>query len=211
MPEISDVALRVLGTSTAAFAATFRFRRLRRADPLPLGLSSPALHPLMLGGESWDRRGLLHISLNHGHQLDDSAPLVEITTRYRELTELPPEQALGEMAHNDVALRRGDWADWRAWSRGMRDDTDPETPGPVTFSDASILVEGERCAVTVLAHGDYQAASFAHNGISGTVASRHCPIDQLSLARVPAIDPYLDEYLAFLRDMPQRLRARPAP
>jgi len=79
----------------------------------------------------------------------------------------------------------------------------------VTFSDAYILVEGEGCAVTVLAVGDYQAASFARNGMAGTVASRHCAINHLSLARVPAIDPYLDRYIAFLRQMPRRMQTRP--
>ena len=209
MPQISDVALRVLGTYTAAFSVAFRFRRLRRADPPPLGLASPLLRPLILGGEGWDRHGLLYVTLDHGDQMDDSAPLVEITTRYRDLTDLAPEQALGELAHNDAAIRRGDWRDWRAWYRAMRDDTEADPPGPMTFSDADILIEGERCAVTVLTHGDYQAASFTRNGIAGTVASRHYAIDQLSLARVPAIDPYLDEYMAFLRQMPQRLRTRP--
>ena len=209
MPQISDVALRVLGTSTAAFSVVFRFRRLRRADPAPLGLASPPLRPLMLGGEGWDRHGLLHVTLEHGDPLDDSAPLVEITTRYRDLTDLAPDQALGELAHNDAAIRRGDWRDWRFWLGAMRDDTEADPPGPVTFSDADILIEGERCTVTVLTHGGYQAASFTRNGIAGTVASRHCAIDQLSLARVPTIDPYLDEYMAFLREMPQRLRTRP--
>jgi hypothetical protein len=155
------------------------------------------------------RHGLLHVTLDHGDPLDDSAPLVEITTRYRDLTDLAPDQALGELAHNDAAIRRGDWRDWRAWYGALRDDTEADPPGPVTSSDADILIEGERCTVAVLTHGDYQAATFTRNGLAGTVASRHYAIDQLSLARVPTIAPYLDEYMAFLREMPQRLRTRP--
>lgn len=203
MPQIPDIAFRVLAAWTAAFSAAFRFPRLRRADPPPLGLASPPLRPLILGGESWDRHGLLHVTLVHGDPLDDSAPLVETTTRYRDLTDLAPEQDLGELAHRDAAVSRRDWRTF------YLHDTGADPPGPVTFSSADILIEGEPCAVTVLTHGNYQAASFARNGVAGTVASRHCAINQLSLARVPAIEPYLDGYRALLRQLPRHLQTRP--
>lgn len=64
-------------------------------------------------------------------------------------------------------------------------------------------------AVTVLSFGTYQAASFVSNGMAGTVASRHCAINQLCLARVPAIEPYLDGYRAFLLRMARHQRTRP--
>jgi hypothetical protein len=63
-------------------------------------------------------------------------------------------------------------------------------------------------AVTVLSYRHYQAASFTRGGMAGTVGSRHCPLDQLSLARVPAIDPYLAGYTAFLQQMARRRRER---
>ena len=185
MPQIPDFAFRGLG----AVMAAFRFPRLRRADPPPIGLVFPPLHPVMLGGESWDRDGLLDVTLVHGETLDDSVPLVETTTRFRDLTDLPPEQALGGLADRDAAVRRGDW-------RAVDHDTGADPPGPVTFSDADIIIEGERCAGTVLTSGTYQAASSACNGIAGTVAARHCAINQLSLARVPAIERYLDGHAA---------------
>jgi hypothetical protein len=48
MPQLPDSAFRVLGATMAAF----RFPRLRRANPPPVGLAFPLLRPLMLGGES---------------------------------------------------------------------------------------------------------------------------------------------------------------
>ena len=198
MSQIPDFAFRMLG----AAMASYRFPRLRRADPPPVGLASPPLRPLMLGGESWDRHGLLDVTLVDGDPLDDSASLVEITTHFRNLIDLAPGQALGGLAHRDAAVRRGNW-------RAMDDDTGADPPGPVAFSDGDIVIEGERCAVTVLTLGTYQAASFTRNGLAATVASRHCRINQLSLARVPAIEPYLDGYRAFLLRMARHQRTRP--
>jgi hypothetical protein len=67
---------------------------------------------------------------------------------------------------------------------------------------------GQLSAVTVLSYRHYQTASFTHGGMAGTVGSRHCPLDQLSLARVPTIDPYLAGYTAFLQRMARRRRGR---
>jgi hypothetical protein len=198
MPQLPDFAFRVLGAAMAAF----RFPRLRRADPPPVGLAFPLLRPLMLGGESWDRQGLLDATLIHGDPLDDSAPLVEITTCFQDLNDLAPEQALGGLAHRDEAIRRGDW-------RSVDNDAGADPPGPVTFSEADIIIEGKRCAVTVLTFGTYQAACFVSNGVAGTLASRHFAINQIILAWVPAVEPYLDGYRAFLLRMARHRRTRP--
>jgi hypothetical protein len=76
MPQVRGIAFRWLGTAMAAF----RFPRLRRADPHPFGLAAPPLEQVMLGGESWDRQGLIDITLVYVDPLDVSAPVVEVTT-----------------------------------------------------------------------------------------------------------------------------------
>jgi hypothetical protein len=106
MRELQGLAFRGLGAAMAAF----RFRRLRRADQLPLGLVAPPLHPVMLGGEAWDRHGLLEVTLVHGDPLDTATPLAEITTWFRDGTGLAPGQALAGLIHRDTAATRGDWA-----------------------------------------------------------------------------------------------------
>jgi hypothetical protein len=58
--------------------------------------------------------------------------------------------------------------------------------------------------VTALSDRHYQAAGFARDGMAGTIATRHCPLDQLSVAPVTAIDPYLDGYLASSSGWPAR-------
>jgi hypothetical protein len=42
--------------------------------------------------------------------------------------------------------------------------------------------------------------------MTGTIATRHCPLDQLSVATVAATDPYLDGYLAFLQRLARTRR-----
>ena len=77
--------------------AAYRFPRLRRADPHPFGLAAPRLDPVMLGGESWDRRGLIDVTLVYGDPLEVSAPLAEVTTRLPGRTghDGSPEEAPG--------------------------------------------------------------------------------------------------------------------
>jgi hypothetical protein len=41
--------------------------------------------------------------------------------------------------------------------------------------------------------------------MTATIASRHCPLDQVSLAPVPAIEPCLAGYLSFLRRMGRQM------
>lgn len=179
--------------------AAFRFRRLRRADPPPLGLAAPQLHPVMLGGEAWDRHGLLEVTLVHGDPLDAAAPLAEITTLFRGEAAPEPGQALAGLIHRDMAAARGDWA-------GYDDGAVADPAGPVTFSDTHIRLGGETTAVTALSDRHYQAAAFAREGMTGTIATRHCPLGELSVAPVSAIDPYLDGYLAFLPRLARRRR-----
>ncbi|MBV9379357.1 MAG: hypothetical protein JO242_01625 [Streptosporangiaceae bacterium] len=64
--------------------------------------------------------------------------------------------------------------------------------------------------MTALSDRHYQAAGFACGGMTGTIATRHCPLDQLSVGRVTAIDPYLDGYLAFLQRLARHRRVRRA-
>jgi hypothetical protein len=197
VPQIPAFAFRLLGATMAAF----RFGRLRRADPLPLGLASPLLRPVMLGGESWDRDGLLEVTLVHGDPANSAAPLVEVTTQLAGTFDAAAEQVLADLAHRDAAAGRGDWLDYD-------DHAAADPAGPVTFSDASIFLEGQPNAVTVLSYRQYQAAVFAGGGMAGTVGSRHCPLDQLRLARVPSIEPYLAGYTAFLSQMARERRRR---
>jgi hypothetical protein len=195
--QIPASAVKLLGAAMAAF----RFGRLRRADPPPLGLASPLLRPVMLGGESWDRHGLLEVTLVHGDPAGSSAPLVEVTTNMSGTVDVAPEQVLADLAHRDAAAGRGDWLDYD-------DHAAADPAGPVTFSDASIFVEGQPAAVTVLSYRHYQAAVFACGGMTGAVGSRHCPLDQLRLARVPSIEPYLAGYTAFLSGLARQWRRR---
>ncbi len=197
MGEIDGLAFRVLGAAMAAF----RFRRLRRADPPPLGLVSRPLRPVMLGGESWDRHGLLEVTLVHGDPLDSGAPLAEIATSFRDGTTPAPGQALGGLVHRDTAASRGDW-------QAYDDAAAADPTGPVTFSDAHIRAGGIITAVTALSDRHYQAASFTCEGMAGTIATRHCPLGQLSIDRATPIDPYLDGYLAFLQRLARHRRAR---
>jgi hypothetical protein len=199
MRGIQDLAFRGLGAAMAAY----RFRRLRRADPPPLGLVSPPLHPVMLGGEAWDHHGLLEVTLVHGDPLDTATPLAEITTSMRGGADLAPEQALAGLIHRDTAAARGDWA---AYDDGAAADL----AGPVTFSDTHIRLGGKTAAVTALSDRHYRAAGFAGEGMTGTIATRHCPLDRLSVAPVTAIDPYLDGYLAFLQRLARTRRSRRA-
>lgn len=53
--------------------------------------------------------------------------------------------------------------------------------------------------MSVLWFRHYQAARFADAATTGIIASRHCPLDQLTLAPVPAIEPYLAGCTAFWR------------
>lgn len=191
MPQVPGFAFRVMG----AVMAAFRFPRLRRADPHPLGLAAPLLHPVMLAGETWDGDGLADMTLAFGDPLDLSAPLVEVTTWLPgRIEEGVPEQELARLAHRDVAVRGRDWLAF-----DEEPASDPE--GPVAFSDALLVIDGEPCAVSVLSYQHYQAARFACVGSAGTIASRHCPLDRLSLTAVPSIEPYLAGYTEFMRRM----------
>jgi hypothetical protein len=164
MRELQGLVFRGLGAAMAAF----RFRRLRRADPPPLGLVAPQLHPVMLGGEAWDRHGLLQVTLVHGDQLDTAAPLAEITTWFRGEAGPAPGQALAGLIHRDTAAACGDWA-------GYDDGAAADPAGPVTFSDTHIRVGGETTSVTALTDRHYQAAAFACEEMTGTIATRHPP------------------------------------
>jgi hypothetical protein len=201
MPQLPGVVFQLLGTAMAAF----RFPRLRRADPHPWGLAAPLLEPVMLGGESWDRHGLIDITLVYGNPLQVSAPLVEITTRLPGRTgdAGAPQEALAHLAHRDAAARRRDW---------LAFDGEPaaDPACPVGFSDAHLVLGGEPCLVSVLSLRHYQAARFADASTAGTIASRHCPLDQLALAPVPAIEPYLAGYTRFLRRMARHMQAGPS-
>jgi hypothetical protein len=191
VPQIPGIAFKVMGIAMAAF----RFPRLRRADPHPLGLTAPPLQPVMLGGETWDSHGLIDITLSYGDPLDISAPLVEITTRLPGRTDdAAPEQQLARLAHRDMAVRRGNWL-------AFDDEPASDPYGPVAFSDAVIAINGEPCAVSVLSCRHYQAARFAQASSAGTIASRHCPFDRLNLTTVPSIEPYLTGYTEFIKRM----------
>ncbi len=56
--------------------------------------------------------------------------------------------------------------------------------GPVGFSDAHLVLGQEPHPVSVLSFRHYQAARFADAATTGLIASRHCPLDQLTLAPV---------------------------
>lgn len=200
MRQLAGVVFPLLGTAMAAF----RFPRLRRADPHPWGLAAPSVDPVMLGGESWDRHGLIDITLVYGDPLEVSAPLVEITTRLPGRTgdAGAPHEALAHLAHRDAAVQRRDWL-------AFDGEPGPDPPGPVVFSDAHLLLGGEPRLVSVLSLRPYQAAQFTDATTAGTIASRHCPLDQLTLAPVPAIEPYLAGYTRFLRRMGQHVRTSP--
>jgi hypothetical protein len=90
--------------------------------------------------------------------------------------------------------------------RAYDDGAAADPAAPVTFSDTHIRLGGKTTAVTALSDRHYQAAGFAGEGMAGTVATRHCPLDQLSIAPVAAIDPYLDGYLAFLQRLARHRR-----
>ena len=170
------------------------FPRLRRADPHPWGLAEPSLDPVALSEASWDRHGPIDITLVYGDPLDVPAPLVEVTTRLPDSSgdAGAPEEALAHLAHWDEAVARRDWL---AFCRQPRS----EPPGPVSFSDAHLVLRQEPQLVTVLRFRQYQAARFADGGTTGLIASRHYPLDQLTLAPVPAIEPYLVGSTAFAR------------
>ena len=84
IPQVPGVVFRLLGMRMAAY----RFPRLRRADPHPFGLAAPRLDPVMLGGESWDRRGLIDVTLVYGD------PLEVLTAAGQHRRRLPPQRGL---------------------------------------------------------------------------------------------------------------------
>ena len=188
MPQIPGVFFRLIGAASAALM----FPWLRRGDPHPWGLAEPSPGPVALGEASWDRHGPIDITLVYGDPLEVSAPLVEVTTRLpgRSGDAGAPEEALAHLAHWDAAVARRDWL---ALYRQPR----PDPPGPVGFSDAQLVLGQEPYPVSVLSFRHYQAARFADAATTGMIASRRCPLDQLSLAPVPAIEPYLAGYTAF--------------
>lgn len=178
---------------------------LRRADPHPWGLAAPSLDPVMLSGYSGCLRGLIHINLTsvtlaYGDPLEASAPLVEITTRLPGQTGYvrSPEEALARLEHRDAAVARRDWL-------AFDDDQAPDPPGPVDVGDAHVVLGHEPCPVTVLSWRHYQAASFADATTAGVIASRHRPLDQVTMAPVPAIEPYLTGQTAFLRRLARQV------
>jgi hypothetical protein len=188
MPQIPGVFFRLMGAASAALM----FPWLRRADPHPWGLAEPSLDPVALREASWDLHGPIDITLVYGDPLEVSAPLVEVTTRLpgRSGDAGAPEEALAHLAHWDAAVARRDFL---ALCRQPR----PDPPGPVGFSDAHLVLGQEPRPVSVLPFRHYQAARFADAATTGMIASRHCPLDQLTLAPVPAIEPYLVGYTAF--------------
>ncbi len=157
----------------------------------------------MLGGESWDRHGMIDITLVYGDPLPVSAPLVEITTCLPGRTgdAGAPHEALAHLAHRDAAMQRRDW---------LAFDGEPaaDPPGPVVFSGAHLLLGGEPHPVSVLTLRPYQAAQFTDATTAATCVSRHRPLDQLTLEPVPAIEPYLAGYTR-LRRMGQHVRTSP--
>jgi hypothetical protein len=192
MPQLQlpGVVFKVLFTAAAAR----RFPLLRRTNPHPWGLAAPSLDPVMLAEEGWDRHGLIRITLSYGDPLEPSAPLVEITTRLPGRTGYlrTPQEALARLAHRDAAVERRDWL-------AFDDDQAPDPPGPADVGDAHLVLGHEPCPVTVLSWRHYQAAGFADATTAGVIASRHCPLGQLTLAPVPAIESYLTGHTDFLR------------
>jgi hypothetical protein len=83
-----------------------------------------------------------------------------------------------------------------------------KSPGPYSICSPSSMTTFIR-PVSVLSMRHYQAAQFTDTTTAATIASRHCPLDQLTLAPVPAIEPYLAGYTRFLRRMGQHARASP--
>jgi hypothetical protein len=198
MPQLPGVAFQLLGAvfqlQGAAIAAV-AFPRIRRADPHPWGLAEPSLNPVMLAGHSWaPGHGFITITLAYGDPLDVSAPLVEVTTRLpgRSGDAGAPEEALAHLADKDAAVVRRNWL-------AAAFQAQPPPVGPVDVSDGHLLLGHEPHPVSVLSFGHYQAARFADAATAGIIASRHCPLDQLTLAPVPAIEPYLAGYPAYLR------------
>ena len=190
MPQVPGVFFGLMGAASAALM----FPWLRRADPHPWGLAEPSPGPVALREASWDRRGPIEITLVYGDPLEVSAPLVEVTTGLpgRGGDAGAPEEALAHLAHWDAAVARRDFL---ALYRQPRSDP----PGPVGFSDAHLVLGQEPHPVSVLSFRHYQAARFADAATTGLIASRHCPLDQLTLAPVPAIEPYLAGWTAFWR------------
>jgi hypothetical protein len=84
------------------------------------------------------------------------------------------------------------------------------TPLPGRTGDAGAPAEALARLVSLLSLQHYQAARFTDAATAGTIASRHCPLDQVTLAPVPAIEPYLADYTAFMRRMARRVRTAPS-
>ena len=196
MPQLPGVVHQLLGAVLqweGTMLAAAVFPRIRRAGPHPWGLAEPSLDPVMLGEHSWDRHGLITIGLVYGDPLEVSAPLVAVTTRLpgRSGDAGAPEEALAQLADIDAAVVRRNWL-------APAFQAQPSPVGPVDFGDAHLVLGDEPHPVSVLSFRHYQAAQFADAATAGIIASRHYPLDQLTLAPVPAIEPYLAGSTAFL-------------
>ena len=95
----------------------------------------------------------------------------------------PRMKALGGCSAMNAMVYAVARRDWLALYRQPRSDP----PGPVGFSDAHLVLGQEPHPVSVLLFRHYQAARFADAATTGMIPSRHCPLDQLTLAPVPAI------------------------
>jgi hypothetical protein len=189
----------VVGAPIALAVSRWRFSRLRRVDPHPLGLSAvPPVLPMMLWSDGWGP-GLTDISLSYGRPHAVSGQLIEVATCFSEPDcDLPsPQEAIARAGQRDAAWARGDWEDAAEMS-GAEPFEVPVPPTGFDRQERRVVVAGQQHGIPVVSRGGYEALQFRHGRMVVTAVARRGFPDVPSFGVVDDLEPYLAGYTRFV-------------
>ena len=188
-----------LGVPVAMAADTVLFALLRHANPMPFGLSSPAVYPAMLrSAGQHELRSFSSVALSYGRQLNAAGQLIDVETCFaRRDCYLPElEETITRAELRDQAWARRDWT------------AEPDVFGPVPYvhvpasgferSNRSVLVAGQERQVPVTRHHRCEAVRFTHDSMVVTAVARLGFPDRPQFELVTNLEPYLAEHRRFV-------------
>jgi hypothetical protein len=189
-----------VGVPLALALSSYRFAKLRQAEPRVLALAPLAGYgPLMLEGESWNDGGLTSVTLSYGRPLDVATPLAVVTTCLDGAGGLASRQVdLLQRERGDAAIGRHDWEGMDGGLPFQAGDDDDAAELAVSAADLEVLVAGERQAVSALRYRHYTALRFGCDGLTIQVVSRHELPEPLCFEFATDLEPYFRGYRRFV-------------
>jgi hypothetical protein len=188
-----------LGVPLAMAADLALFAMIRRARPLPFGLSTAAARPAMLSSAS--QRGLgscTSVVLCYGLPLRVAGPLTEVQTCFSDRDyDLPTlQETITRAELRDQAWARENWED----DLGVFDPW-PEVQIPAEGFECHervVVVAGQERRVPAISRGSYEALRFDHDSKVVTAVARAGLLERPQFDVVEDLEPYLAEHRRFI-------------